>query len=213
MNIIDKITVNEHSSIRIAADKVLYFDPLHISGEPHDADIIFITHEHFDHFSPDDIARVLRSETVFAAPESMAKAFRKANIPDDKVTYLKPSDRSSLLGIPVEAVPAYNFMKPFHPRGNGWLGFVVTLDDTRIYICGDTDATKDGKSVKCDIICVPIGGTYTMTAKQAAEFVNAIAPKIAIPIHYGTIVGKPQDADEFERYVDSSVQVIRKINL
>ena len=213
MNIIDKITVNEQSSIRIAADKVLYFDPLHITGQPHDADIIFITHEHYDHFSPDDIVRVSKSETVFAAPESMAKAFRKSNIPDDKVTYLKPNDSVSILGIPVETVPAYNLMKPFHPRRNGWLGYVLTLDGSRIYICGDTDATKEGKSVKCDIICVPIGGTYTMTAKQAAEFVNAIAPKTAIPIHYGTLVGKAADADEFERYADGSVQVIRKIKL
>ena len=213
MNIIDKITVNEQSSIRIAADKVLYFDPIHISGEPHDADIIFITHEHYDHFSPDDIVRVSNSDSLFVAPESISKTFHAANIPADKVTYLKPNDSTSILGIRIEAVPAYNLMKPFHPKSNGWLGYVVTVDDTRIYVCGDTDATKEGKSVKCDIICVPIGGTYTMNANQAAEFVNDVAPKIAIPVHYGTIVGKPQDADEFERFVDSSAQVIRKIKL
>ena len=213
MNIIDKITVNEQSSIRIAADKALYFDPIHISGEPHDADIIFITHEHYDHFSPDDISKVSNSDTIFAAPESMAKAFRKASIPNDRVTYLKPNDSTSILGISVKAVSAYNNLKPFHPKSSGWLGYIVTVDSTRVYVCGDTDATKEGKSVKCDIICVPIGGTYTMTAKQAAEFVNAIAPKFAIPIHYGTIVGKPKDADEFERFVDSSAQVIRKIKL
>ena len=155
MNIIDKITVNEQSSIRIAADKVLYFDPIHISGEPHDADIIFITHEHYDHFSPDDISKVSNSDTIFAAPESMAKAFRKASIPNDRVTYLKPNDSTSILGISVKAVSAYNNLKPFHPKSSGWLGYVVTVDDTRIYVCGDTDATKEGKSVRCDIICVP----------------------------------------------------------
>lgn len=211
MNIIDNITVNEQSSICIAADKVLRFDPLHISGEPHDADLIFITHEHYDHFSPDDIAKVSKSDTLFVAPKSMINTFRKAGIPDEKATYLNPGDSTSLLDISINAVPAYNLMKPFHPKKNSWLGYVVTVENTRIYVCGDTDATKEGKAVKCDIVCVPIGGTFTLTAKQAAEFVNAIAPKIAVPIHYGTIVGKPSDADEFEKYVDSGIEVVRKI--
>ena len=212
MSIIDNITVNEQSSIRIAADKILRFDPLHISGKPHDADIIFITHEHYDHFSPDDIAKASKAGTLFVAPKSMANTFKKANIPDDKVTYLEPGYSTSLLGISIKTVPAYNLMKPFHPKKNGWLGYVVTIADTRIYVCGDTDSTKEGKAVSCDIVCVPIGGTFTMTAKQAAEFVNAISPKFAIPIHYGTIVGKPSDADEFEKNVDSGIEVNRKIS-
>lgn len=209
---INNITVNEQSSIRIADDVTLYFDPLHIPGKPHDADIVFITHEHYDHFSPEDISKVSKADTVYVAPESMAGTFRKANIADERVTYLKPGNSTSLLGVQIEAVPAYNLIKPFHPRKNGWLGYVVTIGGQRIYVCGDTDSTKEGKAIKCDIVCVPIGGTFTMTAKQAAEFVNALAPKAAVPIHYGTIVGKPSDADEFERNVDSSISVIRKIS-
>lgn len=210
---IENITVNEQSSIRIAADKVIYFDPFHISDEPHDADIIFITHEHYDHFSPDDISKAAKSDTIFAAPESMAEALKKAAIPNEKITLLKPGDSASICGIATEAVPAYNNIKPFHPKKNGWLGYVVTVGGTRIYVCGDTDDTADARAVKCDIVCVPIGGTFTMNAKKAAELVNAVSPKIAVPIHYGTIVGKTSDADEFERYVDDSVMIVKKLDL
>lgn len=208
---LDNLTVNKQSSIRIAADKIIYFDPLDISGAPHDADIIFITHEHYDHFSPEDIAKASKDGTRFAAPASMAKAFEKAGIDTGKVTFMNVGDSADMDGLPVEAVAAYNPMKPFHPKKNGWLGYVVTVEGKRIYVCGDTDATPEAKAVKCDVICVPIGGTFTMNAKQAAELVNTVNPEIAVPIHYGEIVGKKSDGDKFAAAVDSGITVCKKL--
>ena len=207
------ITVNEQSSIRIDAGKIIYSDPFHISGSPNDADIVLLTHEHFDHFSPKDIKKVAKEDTYFILPKSMKPAFEKAGLGGYSVSYLSPDEKTEVLGITIEAVPAYNKLKPFHPKHNGWLGYVVDACGERIYICGDTDDTKEGRSVKCDIVCVPIGGTFTMTAAQAAEFVRALSPKAAIPIHYGTIVGKPSDADAFEKALAGSLKVVRKIDL
>lgn len=211
LTMLDKITVIEHSAIRIKADKTFYFDPFHISGEPRDADVIFITHDHYDHFSPEDIDKVANDGTVFVAPASMAKSFAKQGIADSRVTYLEPGGSAEVLGYAVEAVAAYNILKPFHPKGKSWLGYVVTIDGTRVYVCGDTANTPEAQAVKCDIACVPIGGTYTMNPKSAAELIKAMKPRIAIPTHYGSIVGSPKDADEFERNVGSAAKVVRKI--
>lgn len=208
----DFITVNEQSSIRIAAEKTIYFDPLHISGEPHDADIVFITHDHYDHFSPEDIAKVAKADTRFVAPSSLEKSFAKAGIGEGMTTFMHPAYSAEVEGVPIDAVAAYNLIKPFHPRKNGWLGYVVTVMGKRVYVCGDTDITNEARSVKCDIICVPVGGTFTMNAKQAADLVNIIKPDIAIPIHYGTMAGKPSDGDAFAAAVEKSVKVEKKLS-
>ncbi len=208
---LDRITVFEHSAVCIRSDRIIYFDPFHIPGEPHDADIIFITHDHYDHFSPEDIAKTANDSTVFAAPASMKKSFAGAGISDSRITYFAPGESGSVRGLEVTAVAAYNIMKPFHPKSKGWLGYVVTVEGTRVYVCGDTANTPEAQAVRCDIICVPIGGVYTMNAKSASELVRAIRPSAAIPIHYGSIVGKPADADEFESYVGDAAKVVRKI--
>ncbi len=209
--VIGRITVNEQSSIRMSGEKTLYFDPINIPCAPHDADIIFITHEHYDHFSKEDIVKILKSDTIIAAPKGMSEAFRKAKINEESVRYLTPGESAVLSGIPVETVCAYNLKKPFHPKENGWLGYIVTVSGCRIYVCGDTDDTPEARAVSCDIVCVPIGGTYTMNAREAAKFVAALKPKCAIPIHYGTIVGKPTDADYFEKYLTKDVKLVRKM--
>lgn len=206
----DKITVNTQSSIRIDAGKsIIYIDPFGISGNPHDADIVLITHEHFDHFSPDDIGKVRKADTVFAAPKSMNGKLAGAGI--NKAVLMKPGDSAEICSIPLEAVPAYNIMKPFHPKSNGWLGYIVTVGGKRIYAAGDTDAVREVKAVKCDIALVPIGGTYTMDCKEAAALVNAIRPETAIPIHYGSIVGSYIDGEKFTELVDSSINVVIKL--
>lgn len=206
---VDKITVNEQSSIRIESDKTLYFDPLHITEAKHDADIIFITHEHFDHFSPQDIAKVANENTLYVVPKSMAGALKNAGIQSEKCVFVAPGDEIEPLGVAVEVVRAYNISKAFHPKANGWVGYVAEVCGSRVYVCGDTDDTPEARAVKCDVVCVPIGGIYTMDCKQAAEFVNALSPKVAIPIHFGTIVGSASAADDFEKLVN--VLVVRKI--
>ena len=188
---ISQITVNEQSSVRIAGASVIYFDPFRIRNSAHDADFIFITHAHFDHFSPEDIRKVCKSGTTYIAPETMADELRKSGITD--AVLLKPGVSVQVGEIPVETVPAYNQLKPFHPKKNGWLGYVITVGGQRIYVAGDTDATKDAKAVRCDIALIPVGGTYTTDAREAASLVNQIRPKTAIPIHYGTVVGGPEE--------------------
>ena len=203
----DMIDVFTHSCIRIRSDRgVIYVDPFQMRDELHDADYIFITHEHYDHFSPDDIAMAGKEGTVLVVPESMkAKAENAAG--GNTVITVRPGTSFELDAFSFEAVPAYNRLKPFHPRGAGWLGYVFDIDGERIYVAGDTDLTVESRQVRCDIALVPVGGTYTMNAKQAAELVNAIHPSTAIPTHYGGPVGKENDAEEFAALVDPSIKV------
>lgn len=208
---IEKITVNEQSSIRIDSGKVVYFDPFRISGAANDADIIFITHEHFDHFSPDDIAKVVSDNTVFVVPKSMEKAALDSGISPDKLTALDPGVKTGICGIPVETVPAYNPGKKFHPKNNNWLGYIITLEGKRIYVAGDTDATPEAEAVSCDIAMIPIGGTFTMDFREAAELINKMKPETVIPTHYGSVVGNADDGESFSKLVGNSSNVVLKL--
>ena len=205
---LDFITINEHSSIRIDEGKIIYSDPYNIRNAAHDADIILITHSHFDHYSPDDIRKIMKSDTVIVCPTSVAEP-QELGLTVKQVT---AGEKFEILGIGFEAVPAYNMGKPFHPQSNGWLGYIIdSPEHGRIYIAGDTDITPDNKQVKCDIALIPAGGTYTTDASQAAELANAIHPKYAIPIHYGTVTGSPADGEKFRKAVDSSIEVVIKL--
>ncbi len=205
---LDFITINEHSSIRVDEGKIIYSDPYNISGATHDADIILITPSHFDHYSPDDIRKVMKSDTVIVCPTSM-------NEPKElglTVKQVSTGDKFEVLGVKFEAVPAYNMGKPFHPQSNGWLGYIIdSPEHGRIYIAGDTDITPDNKLVKCDIALIPADGTYITDASQAAELVNAIRPKYAVPIHYGTVAGSPADGERFRKAVDNDIEVVIKL--
>ena len=128
-----------------------------------------------------------------------------------KIVTVKPGVYRNIGGVEIETVPAYNILKPFHPKSAEWIGYTFRIDGKRIYVAGDTDATKDAKAVKCDIALVPIGGTYTMDAKKAAEFINIIRPNVAMPVHYGSIVGDPSDGEVFARYVKEPIKVEFKI--
>lgn len=206
----DNISVNTQSSIRIAGSRILYFDPFRITEDARDADVIFITHGHYDHLDPGSIAKVINDGTVIIAPASVKNDLEKAADPA-RITYVKPGDEITAAGLAVKAVPAYNRLKPFHPRKNGWVGYLVNMDQVTYYIAGDTDALKENEKITCDIALVPIGGTYTMTAASAAELVNAIHPSAVIPTHYGSIVGSPGDADVFLEKLDSDIQADLKL--
>ena len=200
------ISVNTQSSIRIGGSAVLYFDPFQIKGETHDADIIFITHDHYDHFDPDSIRKIRKEGTVIAAPSGMKQELQKA-AGDCALVLMAPGNEQNIGSIKIQAVPAYNRLKPFHPKRNGWVGYNVLMDGVRYYVAGDTDAVRELSSVECDVAMVPVGGTYTMTAKEAAKLINEIRPQVAIPTHYGSIVGKPEDGDVFRKYVDPEITV------
>ncbi|MBE5850501.1 MAG: MBL fold metallo-hydrolase [Lachnospiraceae bacterium] len=176
-----------------------------------DADFVLITHDHYDHFSPEDIGKVSKADTIFVVPEKMAAKAREVSGMVGKIETVKPSVYREMGGLELETVPAYNTLKPFHPKSAEWVGYILRIDGKRIYIAGDTDATKEAKAVKCDIALVPIGGTYTMDAKKAAELINTIRPDVAIPVHYGHIVGKPGDGEVFAENVMAPIKVEFKI--
>jgi L-ascorbate metabolism protein UlaG (beta-lactamase superfamily) len=202
---LEKIFWLGHSSIRIAGEKVIYIDPWKIGGGK--ADLILISHSHFDHLSVEDVEKIRKPETVIlTTPDSAAKLA-------GDVREIRPGDAVTVKGIRVEAVPAYNTIRmrspgvPFHPREEGWLGFVVTAGGKRIYYAGDTDLTPEMKDVRADIAILPVGGTYTMNADEAAELANLIRPGEAIPIHWGDIVGSAADAERFKALCRVPVEI------
>lgn len=208
----ENITVFTQNSIRITAgDRKIYIDPFKMEKEPHDADYIFITHDHYDHFSPEDIEKISGDGTVMIVPEKIEGKAKKEINQVSRIVAVKPGVCCEVDKLEFETVPAYNLMKPFHPKKSDWVGYILRIDGKRIYIAGDTDATKEAKAVKCDIALVPIGGTYTMDAKKAAELVNVIRPSVAIPVHYGSIVGKEEDGETFAKLVTEPVKVEFKI--
>ena len=204
----DMIDVLTHSSIRIRSTLgSIYVDPFRMREEPHDAAFILVTHDHYDHFSPEDVEKAGKAGTVLIVPEGMKEKAEKEAGPQFELHTVTPGSAYEIGGLKFETVPAYNKLKPFHPKHAGWVGYILELDGLRIYIAGDTDATKEAKLITCDIALVPVGGTYTMDAAQAAELVNTIRPKTAIPTHYGSIVGKQDDAQIFAKQVDNAISV------
>ena len=202
---LENIKVLCHSSIKISKEKVIYIDPFKIDKDYNDADIIFITHDHYDHYSEEDIDKVKKGDTVIVAPEELLTKLLKKGFSQNYIITVDSEEKNMIEGIKFETVPAYNTNKQFHPKANGWVGYIIEIKGVRYYIAGDTDITEENKKVKCDVAFVPVGGTYTMTAEEAASLINRIKPKIAIPIHYGEIVGTKQDAKNFINKLDKEI--------
>ena len=209
---LSKISINAHSSVRIGGSRILYVDPFHITEEKHDADFILITHPHYDHMSPEDFRKVANDDTIFIVPASAKKEALEAGIWSKHLMTLEPGESLELGEFCVEAVPAWN-TRPYHQEIFRWVGYVVNIDGWVIYIAGDTDAIEENHSIKCDIAIVPVGGTYTMTAEEAADYVNHIRPKYAIPSHYACLVGSEDDAKRFEALVNPITEVVKKIEV
>ncbi len=212
---LNHITVNTQSSIRIEGSGVLYFDPFQVETAAHDADLIFVTHEHYDHFEPDSIAKVKKENTILVAPESMQKkVLSESGMEPGQCVFCRPGEKRQLGNIVIETVPAYNKLKPFHTRGKKWQGYIVSMDGVRYYVSGDTDVNEDIGKVRCDVALVPIGGFYTMDKKQAAEYIAEMKPQAVIPTHYGSIVGSKTDGAEFKaclERMDKKIQVELKL--
>lgn len=194
---LENIEVLCHSSIRINQEKIIYIDPFKINKIYNDADIIFITHDHYDHYSAEDIDKVKKDDTVFIVPEDLVKKLLIKGHKNNNIITVKPNRHYMVEGIKFETVLAYNTNKSFHKKENEWVGYIIELKGIRYYIAGDTDITKENQKVKCDVAFVPVGGTYTMDFKEAASLINKIKPKIAVTTHYGDIVGSNQDAKDF----------------
>lgn len=205
---LENIEVLYHSSIRINKEKTIYIDPFKIDKNYNDADIVFITHDHYDHYSEEDIDKVINENTTIIIPEELLTKLLRKGINKNAIITVEPNEKYMVQGIKFETIPAYNTNKTFHPKKNGWVGYIIIINGIRYYIAGDTDITEENKQVKCDVAFVPVGGTYTMDFKEAASLINEIKPKIAIPIHYGSIVGTEQDAIDFIRLLHPEIKGI-----
>ena len=199
-----KIIINTQSSIKI--DNI-YFDPFNIEEESHDASFIFITHSHFDHFDLDSINKVKNKNTIIVIPDDDEI---KNKLDNYQLAY--PNTRYEINNLIIETVPSYNVNKRFHPKDNNWLGYIITMDNERYYIMGDSDITPESMEVRCDYLFIPIGGYYTMDYKEASELTNIINPKIVFPTHFGSIVGEMEDFDKFKELVNDNIEVINKLN-
>ena len=197
-----------HASFRIEGNGlVIYIDPWKLENGPQ-ADLILITHDHPDHCSPEDVAKVQKEDSVIV---TVAAAAAKLS---GQIEVLKPGDEVTVKGIPIRAVPAYNVNKfrspgvPFHPQESGYVGFILTLEGQRIYHAGDTDSIPEMESIEVDIALLPVSGTYVMTADEAVEAVKIIKLQIAIPMHIGRGIGSLDDAEYFKEKASVPVEIL-----
>lgn len=199
---LENITWLGHAGFKIKGEKTIYIDPFKIEDtEP--ADIIIVTHEHFDHLSIDDIKKIQTGKTVIVTTQDCYSKF------SGNVKTISIGKTLDVDGIKIEAVPAYNINKHFHPKSNGWIGVVITVNGKRIYHAGDTDNIPEMTNLKnIDVALLPVSGTYVMTAEEAADAANKIIPKVAVPMHYGSIVGTKEDAERFKKLCKCAVHIL-----
>ena len=196
-----------NSSIRIEEDKIIYVDPFKIGQKYNDADYIFCTHSHYDHFSPEDIEKVKKEDTIIIVPSDLEEQARK--IFNNNVVIVEPAKEYQIKDLKFKTTYAYNINKKFHPKENKWVGYIIELNNKKYYIAGDTDNIEEIQNIECDIALIPIGGTFTMDYKESAELANTIKADIVIPTHYGSIVGEKEDAIKFKELVkDKKVEIL-----
>lgn len=207
---IDNISLLAQSAIKIKNNKgkIIYFDPYKIVKNYNDADYIFITHSHYDHFSEEDLNKVKKNNTKIIVPEEIKEKCRYLGFNDDDILSVMPDKYYYIDEIKFNTVRAYNGNKDFHKKEYNWVGYIVEIDNKKVYVAGDTDNVEEIRNIKCDIACVPVGGTYTMTAEEAADLISEIKPSVAIPIHYKTIVGSVEDAEKFKELLNGKVEVL-----
>jgi L-ascorbate metabolism protein UlaG (beta-lactamase superfamily) len=185
-----------HDAFRIEdGTKQIYIDPWNVPRGAPKADVILVTHSHFDHFSEPDITALSTKTTKVVGPADVARKLGAL------ATAVKPGQSITLDALKVTTIPAYNVAKQFHPRSSNWVGYVITLSSgMTVYHAGDTDGTPEMKALtNVDVALLPVSGKYVMTAEEAAGAANAFKPKVAIPMHYGAIIGGPPDAEKFKK--------------
>ena len=182
----------------IEDEVVIYIDPFDLPDGLPAADLIFVTHGHRDHLSPGDLGKILKGSTKVVTPEAA-----RSSLPEEvrNVIEVVPGESVEVGDIKVEVVPAYNKDKDFHPKSNNWVGYVVTIGGETVYHAGDTDVIPEMKGLAPDVALLPVGGTYTMTAEEAAEAFRILKAGRGIPMHFGSVVGSEADAERFRKLV------------
>ena len=198
-----------HDSFRLDGSSTIYIDPWKLPAGARPADLILVTHDHFDHFSAADIASIGSARTTLIGPAAVTDQTSGLT-----TVTLAPGEAATVGGVTVTAVPAYNLDKfrgpgePYHPREAGYLGYVVEMDGLRVYHAGDTDAIPEMSDVRCDVALLPVGGTYTMTADEAAAACDALGAATAVPMHFADIVGSQADAERFRELCGTPVTIL-----
>lgn len=197
------ISINTQSSIKI--DNI-YFDPYRINEKYNDAEIIFITHSHYDHFDINSINNIKNENTKIVIPNDES-ILNELDFDQDKILIVEPNQSYKINNIKFNTIPSYNINKSFHKKEYNWVGYIINYNNESYYIMGDTDATEESKTVQCDKLFIPIGGTYTMDYLEASNLTNIIQPKEVYPIHYGSIVGDISLGEQFSNLIDKNIKV------
>ena len=194
-----KIKVLHHASIKLEGNKIIYIDPYQITEPLHDADYIFITHDHYDHYDEESINNLQNNKTKIIVPKCLNNKIHDLIV--------EPNQEYLIDDIKFKTIPSYNINKVFHPKEKEYVGYNILLEGKYYYIMGDTDVTIEAKNVDCDVCFVPVGGTYTMNLDEAVTFINELKPKKAIPIHYGLIVGDNGLGIKFKEKINKEIEV------
>ena len=192
--------VNCNNSIQIIGSKKIYIDPYEIEENLHDADYIFCTHSHYDHFSENDLKKVIKESTKIITVKSSEEDAEKL-VKRENILIVEPNKTYKIDDIEFSTTYAYNVNKPFHPKQNNWVGFIINLDGIKYFISGDTDNIDELQGLEADYAFIPVGGTYTMDYKEAAELANNLNVKAVIPTHYGSVAGSKEDGNKFKMLV------------
>ena len=197
-----------HDSFRIEGDGlVIYIDPWELNDGPK-GDLILITHDHYDHCSPQDVTKIQKEDSVIVTVEAAVAKL------SGQIELVKPDDNLTVKGVAISAVPAYNINKfrspgvPFHPRDSGYVGFILTVEGRRIYHAGDTDCIPEMNSIHADIALLPVSGIYVMTADEALEAASILKPQIVIPMHVERGIGSLADAEYFKEKASVPVEIL-----
>ena len=201
---IDNIKLISQNAIRIDNGKIIYIDPFRITGYSNDADYIFITHSHYDHFSKEDILKIKKNSTIIVITQDLYNEV--INLGFNNILVVSPNNSYEVDGIKFSTVPAYNINKDFHKKDYNWVGYILNIDNNILYIAGDTDNIPEIQNIKCNIAFVPVGGTYTMNYKEASDLIKEINPDLAVPTHY-TEVGSKDDALNFKNELEGFTEV------
>ena len=188
-----KYEVIHHATIKFTGNKIIYFDPYKIEDELHDADYIFITHDHYDHYDLDSINNIRKATTKIIVPKCLEN--------EDNYLVVEPNKEYKVDDLYFKTISSYNTNKSFHPKEKEYVGYNILLDDKYYYIMGDTDRTPEAENVKADVCFIPIGGVYTMDVYEAIDYINDTKPTKAIPIHYGLIVGDKSLSNTFKENI------------
>lgn len=205
MFMLEKIRLINQSALKINSDNIIYFDPFKIDENYNDADYIFITHSHYDHFSKEDILKIKKNSTKIIVTSDLYEECKKMGF--FEVIVVDQNKEYTIDNISFRTVPAYNINKDFHKKEYNWVGYIINIDNSILYVAGDTDNIPEIKNINCDIAFVPVGGTYTMDYKEASELIKEMRPRLAVPIHYKTVVGTTEDAYNFKKALEGIVEV------